>query len=332
VGLNLRLLVAGRRQPHPLFIGLVALAALHCSSGTSRTVGATGGGTEGPDGTGGAISPGGAGGGGATGGGTPQAGAGGAGGTGGTSGGTGGGAADTATGTGGMGGTTGGAKGGTTGTTRDAATGPEAGAPDGAPAAGGTGGGMGGAGGCPGDLSQGWTQYMDDFDVQHPYDLQVSDRFKFDNGIYTTWIFPNDKPHAMNNTTAPRTEMRWHTNFTTGQWMWSGDVMYESPTTHTCIMQIKSETAHEAIYLNVANGDLKNSTGPAFLKGHYGKWFHLTVTFNADTLEVKVYVNNCLMLTSQSNQTGPFYFKNGTYGCQATMCRANFKNITLWKK
>jgi hypothetical protein len=52
----------------------------------------------------------------------------------------------------------------------------------------------------------------------------------------------------------------------------------------------------------------------------------------ADTLEVKVYVNNCLMLTNQSTQTGPVYFKNGTYGCQATMCRANFKNITLWKK
>ena len=32
------------------------------------------------------------------------------------------------------------------------------------------------------------------------------------------------------------------------------------------------------------------------------------------------------------DHTGPFYFKNGTYGCQATMCRANFRNITLWKK
>lgn len=58
------------------------------------------------------------------------------------------------------------------------------------------------------------------------------------------------------------------------------------------------------------------------------------MTFNADTREVKVYIDNCLMLTTVTTQTGQFYFKNGVYGCEATatICRANFKNITLWKK
>src|SRR5262249_46467279 len=35
---------------------------------------------------------------------------------------------------------------------------------------------------CPGDPTQGWTEFSDTFTVQHPYNLPVSDRFTFDAG------------------------------------------------------------------------------------------------------------------------------------------------------
>jgi len=174
---------------------------------------------------------------------------------------------------------------------------------------------------------------MDGFDVQHPYDLPESARFKFENGVYTTWVLPGDKPHDPTSMTNPRTEMRWHTNFSSGQWMWSGDVMYEMPTNSACVMQIKAAAPGEALYLRVTNGDLRNSGDPPFVHSHYNKWFHLTVQFNADTLDSKVYVDNCLAQTSHyTHGSANFYIKNGVYGCSASVCRSNFKNITLWKK
>jgi hypothetical protein len=193
--------------------------------------------------------------------------------------------------------------------------------------------GQGGAAGCAGDPRAGWTEFMDTFNVQHPYDLMVSDRFTFEGGIYTLWVFPTDKPHAVGNTTAPRTEMRW-SNWTTGERMWEADMMFESPLTHTCVMQIHNVGAAIAAYMQVNNGDLRNAAGGGiFLTGYYNKWFNMKVAFNPDTLQVRTWVNNCLIATTKAPK-GPdpnWYFKNGVYTCNATICRDHFKNIRFWK-
>jgi len=223
---------------------------------------------------------------------------------------------------------------------RDTAVEPDAG-PDSAPAspdagAGGGGGasGEGGMAGCPGDPRAGWTEFMDTFKVQHPYDLMESDRFKLEDGMYTLWVFPTDKAHQPGNTTAPRTEMRW-SNWTTGERMWEADMMFEAPLTHTCVMQIHNVGAAIAAYMQVNNGELRNAAGGGtFLKGYYNKWFNLKVAFNPDTLQARVWVNNCLMLSPKSPK-GPdpnWYFKNGVYTCNASICRDHFKNLRFWKK
>jgi hypothetical protein len=191
----------------------------------------------------------------------------------------------------------------------------------------------GGMGGCAGNPAEGWVEFTDDYKIQKPYDLMESDRFKFENGIYTAWIFPTDKPHQPGNTTAPRTEMRW-SNWTTGERMWEADVMYESPLTHTCIMQIHNVGAAIAVYLQVNNGNLRNSVGQNFLNDYYNKWFNLKVAFNPQTLQARIWVNNCLMLSPKS-PAGPdpnWYFKNGVYTCDASICRSNFKNLKFWKR
>jgi hypothetical protein len=187
---------------------------------------------------------------------------------------------------------------------------------------------------CPGDPTQGFTEYMDTFVVQHPYDLMVSDRFQFVNGIYTTWVLPTDKPHVVGNTTAPRTEMRW-SNFTTGEHLMNEDVMYESPLDHTCITQIHNVVGAIAVYLRVDAGNLHelNNAQP-FLNGYFNKWFNLKVAFDPQALQVRVWVNNCLKISPKSpaGPTPDWYFKNGTYTCTSSICRANFKNIRFYRK
>jgi hypothetical protein len=187
---------------------------------------------------------------------------------------------------------------------------------------------------CPDDPTQGFTEYKDTFVVQRPYDLSGSDRFSYENGIYTIFVKSTDKPHQPGNTTAPRTEARYP-NFSSGEHIWTGDVLLDSPLSRTCIFQIHNVEASIAVYLRVVGGRLFNlSTGKTILENSYGKWFNLKVAFNTKTHQVRTYINNCLKETSQSpsGPTPDWYFKNGTYTCDSGTCRDHYKNIHLYLK
>jgi hypothetical protein len=49
---------------------------------------------------------------------------------------------------------------------------------------------------CPGDPTQGWTEYSDSFHVERPYTVPINTRFSIIDGIYTFWVSPNDPPHS----------------------------------------------------------------------------------------------------------------------------------------
>src|SRR5580698_5791951 len=75
-------------------------------------------------------------------------------------------------------------------------------------------------------LTTGWQQVPFKFEIQHPYDLKLSDRYDFDptNNIHHFWVYFTDKPHAPPpNTTNARTEMRLQT-YSTDERMFDGDV------------------------------------------------------------------------------------------------------------
>jgi hypothetical protein len=206
---------------------------------------------------------------------------------------------------------------------------------------------------CPGDPTQGWTEYKDTFHVEHPYTLPTNARFNITGGIYNFWIFPNDPAHAPGNTTAPRTEAKYGGlydmatggAFTTGMRMWTADMFLESTADGSAVMQIHTTTTGGGpvgLRLNggnlVNNGNLTAVTGSKVPGGLVSTWFNMKVAFDAATLQVQIYINNCL----QTTYTGPrgdghFYFKNGVYGCFAAMgatlgCRDHYKNIHLYTK
>jgi hypothetical protein len=190
------------------------------------------------------------------------------------------------------------------------------------------------AGGCNGDPTAGFTEYTDTFKVQHPYDLAESDRFTFENGIYTTWVYPTDKPFQQGSATGPRTEMRWSQNWSSGERIWEADVMYESPAGQSCIMQVKGNApiGGEAMYLQVNGGNLRNSVKPPFLMNSYDKWMNIKTAYNTATRVGRVWIDNCLLYTTTYSEDAEWYFKNGTYGCNTAICRAHFKNIKFWKR
>ena len=187
---------------------------------------------------------------------------------------------------------------------------------------------------CPEDPLQGFTEYKDTFVVQRPYDLAGADRVSYADGVYTFFVKSSDKAHQPGNGTAPRTEARYP-NFSSGEHVWSGDVLLDDPLSKTCIFQIHNVEASIAVYLRVVGGRMFNlSTGKTILASSYGKWFNLKVAFNTQTHQVRTYVNNCLKETSQS-PSGPtpnWYFKHGVYTCDSGTCRDHYKNIHLYQK
>jgi hypothetical protein len=184
---------------------------------------------------------------------------------------------------------------------------------------------------CSGDPTQGFTEYKDSFVIQRPYDLAAADRFSYQNGIYTIWVLPNDKPHVMGNTTHGRTEVRY-SDMKTGQHLWTGDVMVESPSENVCIFQVKGALGPIGVYLRVNAGNVHQLGGADFMTGIYGKWFNLKVLWDSDTGAGTVWVNNCQKMTVQNQAHSIFYFKHGTYTCFSSICRDHFRNIHVYQK
>jgi hypothetical protein len=212
---------------------------------------------------------------------------------------------------------------------------------------------------CPEDPAQGWTEYQDSFHVERPYDVPINTRFSIINGVYSFWVFPNDKPHstdAMGRN--PRTEatyggthdkanVRGGTGlysttgfFTTGKRMYSADMLIERNALGSAIMQIHTTTAGGGPVAIRDNGGNLDHNGrnvgnaSAAAGGLVDNWFNYKVALDTATLEVQIYINNCLTSTYKGDRgDGNFYFKNGVYFCKkGPVCRSHYKNIHLYSK
>jgi hypothetical protein len=186
---------------------------------------------------------------------------------------------------------------------------------------------------CPDDPTAGFTEYKGQFKVQRPSNLSAGDRFSYENGIYNFWIMSNDNSHSAGNGTAPRTEARY-TDFSSGAHIWSADMMYEH-VDKTCVMQIHNEVGNYATYLRITGDmmfDLK--TRKTVTTGLANKWFNMKVLFDTQSLDVKIYINNCLKFSDKSPKgpTPNWYFKHGVYTCESGTCKSHYKNIHLYQK
>jgi hypothetical protein len=193
----------------------------------------------------------------------------------------------------------------------------------------------------PTDPTIGWKQVPFKFDVQKPWDLDVSKRYRFDptNGIYDLWVYKTDKPHAPNNKTDPRTELSFSPTYKTGEHMFDADV-YVVAGTRACIMQIwgAATNATTIMFYAKTNGTITYYRGdsPVIKTNANNVWWNLKVAHNTEGQgEIKVYVDNVLVNTfsgrGKRKDGGDFYFKCGVYGTTG-YSEARFRNIKIWEK
>jgi hypothetical protein len=212
---------------------------------------------------------------------------------------------------------------------------------------------------CPGDPTAGLTEYKESFHVEHPYTLPTNTRFSIIGGIYNFWVFPNDAPHSPTaQGRNPRTEANYggtydktpgspgsdgNGHFISGMRMYSADMMVEKNAVGSAIMQIHTTaTGGGPIGLRIQsnsdvvnNGSLTVVTGSSIPGGLIDKWFNFKASLDVSTMEVKIYINNCLTKTYKGDSgDGHFYFKNGVYFCKTSQngCFSHYKNIHLYTK
>ena len=171
-----------------------------------------------------------------------------------------------------------------------------------------------------------WHIVPDSFTVQNRTSAPLSQRFTNVNGVITTTVFAGEQ----------RVELRWQTWSHQNTYnQFECDAMFDSGTQHTAIHQIKSNTAGEPIYIQVAApGTIRNDNGSVFATGMANKWFHVNSFFNPANGDAQLFINGSRVVT-RTFHTGSrdFYFKNGVYNNglpPGGRSRASFKNIKHW--
>jgi hypothetical protein len=177
-------------------------------------------------------------------------------------------------------------------------------------------------------ITDGWTRYTSSYTVQNRTSAPLGDRFTYSGGIWTTTVFAGEE----------RVEMRWQNwPVQTRDNLWSGDIWFDGQTQRTCIMQIKSNTGGEPIYLQVSTpGTLRNDNdGTPLATGMANQWFNWKASFNPSTGVSRGWINDNLVKTRQYNTSArDWYWKNGTYNNglpSGGRSRAQFRNIELWR-
>jgi len=182
--------------------------------------------------------------------------------------------------------------------------------------------------------TDGWTQKSWTYTVQKPYDVSVSSRFKYASGVWYCWVYKTDKPHTTTSNTAPRTEMRWQNDYTSGNRMWDGDVYPVSGIDGAHIQQVFGGVTHAtaSMVMAFADGTIRRYDTDTIATGALNKWTNIKVAHDANGNTVRIYVNNTLKRTDPDRGDTTHYFKNGVYGTSSSRSECRYRNLKQWSK
>ncbi|GAA2264568.1 hypothetical protein GCM10009853_017400 [Glycomyces scopariae] len=189
--------------------------------------------------------------------------------------------------------------------------------------------------------TDGWTRTDFSYTVQKPWNLNVNDRYSHSGGVHTMWVYDTDQPHTQGSPTDPRTELRWHQEFSSGQHMWDGDVFVPSGTDGPSIVQILREDRPAGtpatdimFWFQAANGGSIRyyDFGQVLATGMANRWFNFKLAHWTQSGTLGVWIDDRWIGSFQDRGPARRYFKNGVYHHGSGRAEARFRNLKYWTK
>jgi hypothetical protein len=192
------------------------------------------------------------------------------------------------------------------------------------------------------DLTKGFVLQPLEFEVQHPYDLKLEERYHYDKATDThdLWVLSTDKPHAPPpNKTAARTELRLeYKNYKpdTGLHMLACD-MFIIPGTSACITQVFGTGPMAMIGVDPKGNISDLRTREVIATDMNGKWFNWKVVHDTGATgkgAIKIYIDDKLVDGNVSaRRQDSYYFKAGIYSRHGSdRDEVKIRNLKYWIK
>jgi hypothetical protein len=168
----------------------------------------------------------------------------------------------------------------------------------------------------------GWIAKTLNFKIQSPTNAPQNARYWFTNNIYHCLTFSNDGPFSLGNTTLPRTEQRFNSDYTTGEIQYQALIMAPGNENSYSVFQIHTgdaqsptfgSTTFMAFWFTNNGGSVHDYSGTTLATNLASKWFQLNVDHNLVTHTIRVWIDQKLVWTQQDNGATDFYMKDGVY-------------------
>jgi hypothetical protein len=168
----------------------------------------------------------------------------------------------------------------------------------------------------------GWTSKALNFKIQSPTNVAQNQRYWFTNNIYHCLTYSNDGAFSVGNTTLPRTEQRYNSDYTNGEIQYQAMIMAPGNENSYSVFQIHTgdaqsptfgSTTFMVFWFTNSGGSVRYYSGTVLATNLANKWFQLNVDHNLATHTLRAWINKKLVYTGQDNGASDFYMKDGVY-------------------
>ena len=193
-------------------------------------------------------------------------------------------------------------------------------------------------------LTVGWKLTPFTFKVQRPHNLPLESRYSFDpaTNTHTMFVNSNDASHEPPpNSTDPRTEMRWTTEYGSGAHMFDADVFIAPGTNRSCIMQMfgAAGSATTIMFTAWQDGSIRRYFGQGtaapggapIVANAFNRWWNLKVIHDTGAKQIRVYADDKMVASFADRGGASHHFKNGVYGSTGRS-ETRWRNVRYWTK
>ncbi|XVE55139.1 hypothetical protein DITRI_Ditri03aG0136600 [Diplodiscus trichospermus] len=193
---------------------------------------------------------------------------------------------------------------------------------------------------CGADPTDGFTPVPltdENFDLQKPYDIPLSQRYNYSNGVRSLWVYNKDKPFKRASGTRPRTEIRIKGHdYSSGVWQFEGHAFVPKGTSGVTIVQIHGAAeGATTLQLRIYEGNMKYYRYNLVATDLYDKWFRVNVIHDVGKGKVTVFIDGKQKFVVNDQGPGDLYFKCGVYAAPANssnFMESRWRDIKLFKK